>query len=85
MTTDARQHEAMFALRSLRAAKVSEISEATAAAPVAPEQRINFHIGTPVLDDHLIRLYQRLIFGLPTHVDEPTQDPLEQLFLSDPH
>ena len=42
-----------FRLKPTRAAKVSEISEATAASAVAPEERVNFHIGNPVQDPRL--------------------------------
>ena len=51
-----------FRLHPIKAAKVSEISEATAASPVKPEDRINFHIGNPVQDTKLIKLYQKLVF-----------------------
>ena len=73
----------VFALKSLPVAKVSEISEATAAASVMPEQRVNFHIGNPVQDERLARLFQRLIFGLPIRVEEQLSDPLEELALDE--
>jgi aspartate/methionine/tyrosine aminotransferase len=79
MSNRDRRYQAIFALKSLRAAKVSEISEATAGAAVAPEQRVNFHIGHPVQDDRLTRLYQTLIFGLPVNSDRRVSDPLESL------
>ena len=40
-------------LRPTRAAKVSEISEATASSAIAPEDRVNFHIGNPVQESRL--------------------------------
>lgn len=79
LSTNTKRHQANFALKSLRVAKVSEISEATAAATVAPEQRVNFHIGNPIQDDRLTQLYQRLIFGLPITTERHTADPLETL------
>ena len=42
-----------FELRPTRAAKVSEISEATASSAIAPEDRVNFHIGNPVQEPRL--------------------------------
>ncbi len=50
-----------FKLLPLKAAKVSEISEATAASDVASTERVNFHIGNPVQDDRLNRLYFQLV------------------------
>ncbi len=79
MSNRDRQHQRIFALKSLRAAKVSEISEATAGAAVPPEQRVNFHIGNPVQDHRLTRLYQQLIFGLSVHAEEQPSDPLDML------
>ena len=52
-----------FQLKPLKAAKVSEISEATAASPVPAKDRVNLHIGNPVQDERLIRLYESLIMG----------------------
>lgn len=55
---------APFRLKQVRAARVSEISEATAAAPVAPEERINFHIGNPLQDERLFSLFLRIALGV---------------------
>jgi aspartate/methionine/tyrosine aminotransferase len=52
-----------FQLKPLKAAKVSEISEATAASPVPAKDRVNLHIGNPVQDERLIRLYESMILG----------------------
>ncbi|MGC8654701.1 MAG: pyridoxal phosphate-dependent aminotransferase, partial [Candidatus Kryptoniota bacterium] len=54
----------VFELKPVRAAKVSEISEATALSPIPPGERVNFHIGNPVQDDHLSSAYLRLSLGL---------------------
>lgn len=53
-----------FQLGPIKAARVSEISETTAAAPVPPEERINFHIGNPLLDKRQTSAYLRLVLGL---------------------
>ncbi|GAB4491121.1 MAG: hypothetical protein Fur0016_22530 [Anaerolineales bacterium] len=55
---------APFRLKPIRAARVSEISEATAAAPVAPEERVNFHIGNPLQDERLASLFLRIALGV---------------------
>lgn len=54
----------LFNLHGLKAAKVSEISEATASSPVAPEERVNFHIGNPVQDNRLEERYLRMLLQL---------------------
>lgn len=54
---------APFRLKQIRAARVSEISEATAAAPVAPEERVNFHIGNPLQDARLSSTFLRIALG----------------------
>ncbi|HTY58032.1 MAG TPA: hypothetical protein VMF59_04410, partial [Bacteroidota bacterium] len=53
-----------FELRPTRAAKVSEISEATASSAIAPEDRVNFHIGNPVQENRLSSAYLRAVLGL---------------------
>jgi aspartate/methionine/tyrosine aminotransferase len=53
-----------FELKPIETAKVSEISEATALSSVPPEERINFHIGNPVMDDRLYSAYLRLTMGM---------------------
>jgi aspartate/methionine/tyrosine aminotransferase len=55
---------ASFRLRQIRVARVSEISETTAAAPVPVEERINFHIGNPLLDPQLSTAFLRIALGL---------------------
>ena len=65
-----------FELRPLKTAKVSEISEATAASSVAPEERLNFHIGNPVQDNRLYQDYFRLTTGIESHIlhsDDPSK------------
>ncbi len=66
-----------FRLRPARAAKVSEVSEATAAASVAPEDRVNFHIGNPVQDERLAQTFFRVALGLPVSVPL-AHDPISQ-------
>lgn len=53
-----------FRLKAIKAARVSEVSEATASSNVAPEERVNFHIGNPVQDKVLSDAYLRMILGL---------------------
>ena len=53
-----------FHLRPVKSAKVSEISEATSASSLPLNDRVNFHIGHPVQDKRLSRLYFRLVSGL---------------------
>lgn len=53
-----------FRLRPTRAAKVSEISEATASSSIAPEDRVNFHIGNPIQEERLSSAYLRAVLGL---------------------
>src|SRR5512136_140591 len=53
-----------FRLKPIRSARVSEISETTAAAPVAPEDRVNFHIGNPLQDPRLSSAFLRIALGL---------------------
>ncbi len=65
---------ARFRLRPTRAAKVSEISEATAASAVAPEERVNFHIGNPVQDPRLSSAFLRAALGLDIRAVELTMD-----------
>jgi aspartate/methionine/tyrosine aminotransferase len=59
-----------FQLRPVKSAKVSEISEATAGSALPVSDRVNFHIGHPVQDENLSRLYFKLVTGL----DSPPQD-----------
>ena len=56
--------ERFFELKPFKAGKISEISETTAASPVPAEERINFHIGNPALDERLIHSYLKIILGL---------------------
>ncbi len=71
--TNSRDTLRFFQLRPLKAAKVSEISEATAASAMPPEDRVNFHIGHPVWDPHLIARYKQLVLDLPS---PPAGDPV---------
>ncbi len=64
MPTPSAGSSSSFRLRPTRAAKVSEISEATAASSVAPEDRVNFHIGNPVQDPRLSSAMMRAVLGL---------------------
>ena len=65
-----------FELRPTRAAKVSEISEATASSAIAPEDRVNFHIGNPVQESRLSSAYLRAALGLDIRDEALTaEDP----------
>ncbi|KAA3610053.1 MAG: aminotransferase class I/II-fold pyridoxal phosphate-dependent enzyme [Calditrichaeota bacterium] len=55
-------------LHSIKTAKVSEISETTAAANIPDGEKINFHIGNPLQDEHLVDLYFSLCTGFPKSV-----------------
>ena len=70
----------VFRLKPTRAAKVSEISEATAAAAIAPEDRVNFHIGNPVQEPSLSSAYLRAITGIDIR-DEFLTDGAPEHFL----
>jgi aspartate/methionine/tyrosine aminotransferase len=74
---------APFRLKQIRAARVSEISEATAAAPVAPEERVNFHIGNPLQDERLSSTFLRIALGVDFRRQDLTglDDLLEHLAL----
>lgn len=74
---------APFRLKQIRAARVSEISEATAAAPVAPEERVNFHIGNPLQDERLSSLFLRIALGVDFRRQDLSalEDLLEHLAL----
>lgn len=64
-----------FRLKPIKAAKVSEISEAVASSAAAPEERVNFHIGNPVNDPQLLKLYQETVFqGREDEFDEEKID-----------
>jgi aspartate/methionine/tyrosine aminotransferase len=67
-----------FKLRPIKAAKVSEISETTATAPVPDNERVNFHIGHPVQDQRLHKLYYQLLTGLDYCPDEMGGDEYER-------
>ena len=54
-----------FELKKPKAAKVSAISEATARSLTDPSAKINFHIGNPLQDIQLNKLYYKLCFGKP--------------------
>jgi hypothetical protein len=65
-----------FELRPTRAAKVSEISEATASSAIAPEDRVNFHIGNPVQESRLSSAYFRAALGLDIRDESLTGEDL---------
>mgnify|MGYP001553620116 CR=1 FL=1 len=70
---------ACFALKPLKAAKVSEISEAVAASEVAPEERVNFHIGNPASDPELIDLFKEILFqGTTEEIDADRLELIEK-------
>ena len=68
-----------FRLNPLRAARVSEISEATASSAVAPEDRVNFHIGNPVQDERLASAYLRMVLGLDVRHEELSAKNQEEI------
>ena len=68
-----------FRLRPTRAAKVSEISEATAASSIAPEERVNFHIGNPVQEKRLSSALLRAVLGLDIRNESITEDHIDAL------
>jgi aspartate/methionine/tyrosine aminotransferase len=68
-----------FRLKPTRAAKVSEISEATAASAVAPEERVNFHIGNPVQDARLSAAFLRAALRLDIRAVELTTEKPDDL------
>lgn len=70
-----------FELRPLKEPKVSKISETTASAPVPPEERVNFHIGHPIVDDRLIAALQRLMLGFT--LPENNAAPLPKSLLAE--
>jgi len=63
-----------FRLRPTRAAKVSEISEATASSSMAPEDRVNFHIGNPIQEKRLSSAYLRAALGLDIRNESLSED-----------
>ena len=68
-----------FRLKPLRVARVSEISESTAASDVAPEERVNFHIGNPLQDGRLSSAYLRILLDLSVRQEELADDAPESL------
>ncbi len=68
-----------FRLKPLRSARVSEISESTAASGVAPEERVNFHIGNPLQDARLSSAYLRIILGAGVQNEELSDEAPELL------
>jgi len=61
---------------------VGEISKRTADAPVDPERRVDFHIGNPVQDELLDRLYNAILSGAE-FLRPFAEDFKESEFLSD--
>ena len=53
-----------FELRKVRPSRIAEISRTAAEANVPKEQKIEFHIGNPIQDEYLDRLYNLLISGI---------------------
>ncbi len=68
-----------FRLKPLRVARVSEISESTAASGVAPEERVNFHIGNPLQDGRLSSAYLRILLGLDVQQERLRDEAPEAL------
>jgi len=62
--TSIKDIQKVFQLRALKSAKVSEISEATSASPVPAAERVNFHIGNPVQDPRLVKMYYQMATGV---------------------
>ncbi len=75
-------HPDYFELRPTRAAKVSEISEATASSAIAPEDRVNFHIGNPVQESRLSSAYLRAVLGLDIRDESLGGDDIEKTLAS---
>ncbi|MBN1302239.1 MAG: aminotransferase class I/II-fold pyridoxal phosphate-dependent enzyme [Melioribacteraceae bacterium] len=66
-----------FRLRPLKQAKVSEISEATAASSLPPNERVNFHIGNPVMDEELVLKYLSYVLDIGNSYDLKEYNPDE--------
>ena len=79
MPTPTKDPLSAFRLKPLRAARVSEISEATASSAVAPEERVNFHIGNPVQDERLASAYLRMVLGLDIRREDLSTDKKEEI------
>ncbi len=79
MASHQSQLEQYFRLKPIRSARVSEISETTAASPVAPEDRVNFHIGNPLQDRILSSAFLRLALGLDIRSEELHDDNIDGL------
>ncbi len=79
MNGGAPDFEKYFRLKPTRAAKVSEISETTASASVAPEERVNFHIGNPVQDARLSSAYLRAALGADIRDESLTEENADAL------
>ncbi len=68
-----------FRLKPVRSARVSEISESTAASGVAPEERVNFHIGNPLQDTRLSSAYLRIVLGIDVRREDLREDDYQSL------
>ncbi|MFC2085335.1 hypothetical protein ACFLS9_09775, partial [Bacteroidota bacterium] len=69
----------LFKLHPVKAAKVSEISEATASSSLLPEERVNFHIGNPVQDPRLEKLYLSMILNFSSGIEDDNEIPCSEL------
>jgi len=58
-----KEYHKYFSLKPVKAAKVSEISERTSLADIPTKDKLNFHIGNPVIDNELSDYYLKALFG----------------------
>lgn len=70
--------EEYFTLRQMKAAKVSEISETTAASSTPASERVNFHIGNPIIDESLAFLYFKTIIETDDLTPSTTEEALRE-------
>ncbi|MCX7984013.1 MAG: pyridoxal phosphate-dependent aminotransferase [Bacteroidetes bacterium] len=68
-----------FRLKPVKSARVSEISEITAASSVAPEERINFHIGNPLQDSRLSSTFLRIALGIDVQREDLNEQSLNEI------
>ncbi len=71
--------ENYFKLSALKSARVSDISEATASSSVSENERVNFHIGNPIQDERLYKLYLQTISDLPFYSKEDFETTLSSI------
>ena len=72
-----------FKLSSLKSARVSDISEATASSSVPESERVNFHIGNPIQDERLYKLYLETISELPFYSNTDFETALKSIDLEE--